>query len=64
MKRMKKTCNGCRALENGIIHSHCWECSLGYNIDCVKGIPKEYCPKPMTIPELIEISKLRTHNSN
>ncbi len=59
MKRMKKTCNGCRALENGVINRYCWECSLGYDIDCIKGIPKEYCPKPRTIAELVSCSRRR-----
>jgi hypothetical protein len=51
---MKKTCEGCRALEYGLIHNYCWECSLGYDIDSAKAVPKEQCPKPRTIAELIK----------
>jgi hypothetical protein len=57
---MKKTCNGCRALRYGIIHNYCWECGLGYDIDITKGIPKEQCPKPRTIAELVKLGR----NSN
>jgi len=56
-EQMKKSCNGCRALEYGIIHNHCWECSLGYDIDPVRGVPREQCPKPKTIAELIRSEK-------
>jgi len=56
-ERMKKTCSGCRALEYGLIHNYCWECSLGYDIDATKGIPKELCPKPKTIAELISLRR-------
>ncbi len=46
-------------MENGVINRYCWECSLGYDIDCIKGIPKEYCPKPRTIAELVSCSRRR-----
>ncbi len=55
---MKKTCNGCRALEFGIINKYCWECSLGYNIDFEKAVPKEKCPKPKTISDLIYYKRI------
>ena len=54
-ERIKKTCDGCRALEYGLIHNYCWECSLGYDIDLLKGVPKGVCPKPRTTAELVRL---------
>ena len=47
--RLRQTCNKCRASE---FHN---ECSLGYW--CESYTPKEPCPKPLTIKELINASK-------
>lgn len=57
--RIRKTCNRCRALGYGIIHRHCWECSLGYDIDSQRAIPREICPKPMTIDKLVKLDRMR-----
>ena len=47
--RIKPTCNKCRASE---FHN---ECSLGYW--CESYTPKEPCPKPLTIRQLIDAPK-------
>ena len=47
--RIKSTCNKCRAAE---LHN---KCSLGYRCDSYT--PKEPCPKPLTIKQLIDASK-------
>ena len=47
--RIKSTCNKCRASES---HN---ECSLGYL--CHDYTPKEPCPKPLTIRQLIDAPK-------
>jgi len=47
--RIKTTCNKCRASE---FHN---ECSLGYSCDSYT--PKEPCPKPKTIKQLINAPK-------
>lgn len=53
MRRMKKTCNGCRAYD--FVNNVDQVCSLGY---CqVYGEPQELCPKPTTISALINASK-------
>jgi len=49
-QRIKSTCNKCRASE---FHN---ECSLGYY--CYNYTPKEPCPKPLTIQQLINQSKI------
>ncbi len=43
--KMKKSCNDCRASE---AHN---ECSLWYS--CYNYTPKELCPKPRTIKQLL-----------
>jgi hypothetical protein len=48
-KKIKKTCEGCRASE---FHN---ECSLGYA--CREYTPLEPCPKPRTIRQLIDAPK-------
>lgn len=48
---MKKTCNKCRALQ--LSQGEGYSCKLGYKLDSTKGIPKEECPKPLTINKAI-----------
>jgi len=52
-KKIKKTCEGCRAYEyiNNVDRS----CTLGYYQDY--GTPMEQCPKPKTIKQLINAEK-------
>lgn len=53
--RMKKTCDGCRALEPDIYRL--WQCSLHYKIDVKQGVPLEPCPKPRTIKQLVHLPR-------
>lgn len=53
---MKRTCNGCRALE---ISKGWFSCSLDYKIDGKKGRPEEECPKPTTVKKLITLDYKR-----
>lgn len=53
MDTQKKNCNGCRASEG---HNNC---SIGYS--CRDYIPLEPCPKPKTIPKLIE--EIKKHST-
>jgi hypothetical protein len=46
---MNKTCEGCRAYE--YINNVDRKCSLGYYQE--RGEPKEKCPKPKTIDQLV-----------
>lgn len=46
-----KTCDGCRASEGRN------ECSIGYQ--CTDWTPLEPCPKPKTIRQLIDSSKIK-----
>jgi hypothetical protein len=48
-----RTCEGCRAFE--YINNCDKRCSIGYYQEY--GIPKEPCPKPKTIQQLIDAPK-------
>lgn len=56
---MKRTCNGCRALEMGQGYH---KCVLGYKYDD-KFKPSEECPKPRTICDLIYWQRYAKRNS-
>lgn len=56
---MKKSCEGCKALESGRFNDYYSVCDLGYEVDSNKAIPFENCPKPRTFIRLIELKKLR-----
>ena len=45
-----RTCNGCRV---SYFHHSGYTCEKGYDVDYSKGIPKEPCPKPTTISQLM-----------
>ncbi|UUV26084.1 MULTISPECIES: hypothetical protein [Lysinibacillus] len=57
---MKRTCNGCRALENNRGYFHC---DLGYKVEQktvekvinVGAKPKEECPKPTTYDNYLKL---------
>lgn len=57
---MKRTCNGCRALE---IRQGYFRCDLNYEVEqiCVEQVinvgakPKEKCPKPKTYNEYLKL---------
>ena len=57
---MKRTCNGCRALEKSRNH---YRCDLGYKIEqimyekvfSIGAKPKEDCPKPKTYDEYLAL---------
>lgn len=44
-----QNCNRCCAAD---CDKGTYECRLGYPVDIIKGIPKEPCPKPITIQKL------------
>ena len=52
---MKKTCNNCKALYflgGGTVY-----CALGYKLDINALVPKENCPKPLTLVALCNLTK-------
>ena len=58
---MKKTCDKCKALEDGGKFAVIYRCELGYFQD--DGVPMEECPKPLTTKKIVEIM-LKKDNKN
>lgn len=64
---MKRTCNGCRALE---ISRGYYYCDLGYEVEQqtvervinISAKPLQECPKPMTYNEYYKILDSRNEN--
>jgi hypothetical protein len=62
---VKRTCNGCRALEQ-TVHGLC-RCELGKTIERkergkpwrLQYCPTEECPKPITVPAFVAALKAR-----
>lgn len=50
---MKKTCDKCKALEDGGKFAVVYRCELGYAQQ--DGVPKEECPKPLTTKKFVEM---------
>lgn len=49
---IKRTCEGCKAIELDGYESRCL---LGYKYDHNKFIPLEFCPKPKTISQYVKL---------
>lgn len=53
---MKKTCEGCKALE---MIQYDKRCLLGFKFDEKTFKPLEECPKPLTIKKFVELNKYK-----
>jgi len=54
---MKKSCDGCRALESSPCSKYEMQCVLGYLMDSFKWKPLEQCPKPRTNIQYCKLPK-------
>lgn len=50
---MKKTCDKCKALEDGGKLTVIYRCELGYTQQ--DGVPLEDCPKPLSTKKFVEL---------
>lgn len=59
--RIKKSCNGCKAIAYSSCNHYVYVCSLHYKTDG-EGHPKEICPKPTKNSDFVNLSMNQWRN--